>query len=211
MSNLSVHQISGLGVYANTVEIPSGNIFSVQGNFLLRQYTDATLPATGINGELIFNTDQDAVQYWSDTEETWLSVSGGGGAIALDPTLLASSINTVGTGGTTNWSTITTIPLSAGAFVLSHYGKHYSAPNGDPDPGNIRVTISGITTDSHPWKISFLENDSSYENRENTNRLFASFYIPSAGVATVEQQTTDPDAGGINVKSYTSVWRLTAG
>lgn len=211
MSILSVHQIVGLGQFANEVEVPDGNKFAIKGNLLLRQYTDAETEAIiGEIGEIIYNSDQDAIQYWSNAEQIWKSVSGSVPVEAYGAELVGSNVNTVSTGGTSNYTTVWTQSLNAGVHIFAYYGKHYNAPSGDPDPGEVRLNISGITSDNWPWKARFLEDDSSYEDRQHQNAMKCIFNMPSSGSLTVEQRTPDPDAGGVGIINHSSVWRIYA-
>lgn len=126
----------------------------------------------------------------------------------LTPQLIDSFSGTQSTGGTASYTTIKTTVLAPGTYMVNAFIKHYNAPNGDPDPGELRVTIPGVSQDAFPWKVRVLEDDSTYENRQEANNLFVIFRVENASSCALEQRTPDPDAGGIGAYIYYSCWKV---
>lgn len=74
MSILTVRDIQGLAAYNNTVTIPSGHIFDVQGNLKVPTFTTATRPSTSTVGLVGFNTTTSTVQIYTGSTNGWVDV-----------------------------------------------------------------------------------------------------------------------------------------
>lgn len=72
MSVLSVHDIQGINTFGNTVRIPSGHKLSIEGDAILPVLTTSTRPSNPVVGQLIFNTDYDRVEFY--TNDGWKPV-----------------------------------------------------------------------------------------------------------------------------------------
>ena len=78
MSILSVHDLQGIAAYNNTVRIPSGHNFNVEGKFAanseltLPVWTESTRPAAPNVGSFGFNSDTSILEYFDGTD--WLVV-----------------------------------------------------------------------------------------------------------------------------------------
>lgn len=80
MSTLSVHDLQGISAHSNTVRVPSGNKFHVDGELKIPSYTTANRPSLGSGeaGNLIWNSSLQAVQVW--TGSAWNLLGDGIGA-----------------------------------------------------------------------------------------------------------------------------------
>ena len=74
MSILSVRDIQGIAAYNNTVRVPSGHIFDVQGNFKVPTFTTATRPTTTTVGLVGFNTTTSTVQVYTGATNGWVDI-----------------------------------------------------------------------------------------------------------------------------------------
>lgn len=129
-------------------------------------------------------------------------------AQTIAPTLADSWTGTLSTGGTSSYSTARTTALGAGVYMVNAYIKHYTAPSGDPDPGELRLVVPGLSQDAFPWKVTVLEDDSAYESYQESNNLWVTFKLSSATTISLEQRTVDPDAGGIGTRLFYSCWKI---
>jgi hypothetical protein len=89
MSILSVRDIQGIAAYNNTVRVPSGHIFDVQGNFKVPTFTTVTRPTTTTVGLVGFNTTTSTVQVYTGATNGWVDI----GKTAIDGTTQASAVD----------------------------------------------------------------------------------------------------------------------
>lgn len=74
MSILSVHDIQGISAYNNTVRIPAGHVFDVNGEFRIPTWTTATRPSSTEVGTFGYNTEIASVEVYTGSTNGWQSV-----------------------------------------------------------------------------------------------------------------------------------------
>lgn len=74
MSTLSVSNLQGLATGANTITVPAGHIFDVNGDLIVPSWTTANRPAVPAVGAMGYNTESGTVQIYTGGEAGWVDV-----------------------------------------------------------------------------------------------------------------------------------------
>jgi len=205
MSSLTVGTISATNVGTTNLPVSQVNVTTIRfagGSTMTAAPTTPSLSQLG-GVSISSPSNTQILQYnGSNWVNATLSIS------ALNPSLLSTYQGTNCHGGQNNYQNLHNINLPSGVIAVSVMSRHYTAPSGDPDPGEIRINVPGITNDGWPWKAYVLEQDSTYENREETAVIWTVFKLTSGTSLTLEARTPDPDPGGVCLRTYFSAWKL---
>jgi len=105
MSTLAVYNLEGISTQNNTVRIPAGHVFDVQGNLKIPTFTTSTRPTTSTVGLVGFNTTTSTVQIFTGGTTGWIDIGkttndGSSQAAAVEK---STDILAANPGATTGW------------------------------------------------------------------------------------------------------------
>ena len=93
MSTIRVHDIEGISTYSNTVRVPSGHTLDIDGDLRLPVYTTATLPGSGTEGQMVYDSSTKSIKVWNGNAWTAAGVTqSGDGSSENSPGTSAAAI-----------------------------------------------------------------------------------------------------------------------
>jgi hypothetical protein len=144
MSTLTIKNLQGLTAYSNTITIPAGHVFDVQGNVKIPTFTTSTRPTTTTVGLIGYNTQTTTVQIYTGSTLGWVDVgkTQNDGTSSGQAVAKSTDILTANSSASTGWYWIKTNNVARQYYVdCSFSGGGWVMVGSHP----INVSIPALT------------------------------------------------------------------
>ena len=120
MSTLSLHDLQGFSTYSNTVRVPSGHTFQVDGRLKIPQGTTSNRPGSPANGELYYNTTIGQLETY--IQDGWVALANAATGTRSDAPLAKSTdLLTINPNATTGWYWLDINGVSTNVWIDTVY------------------------------------------------------------------------------------------
>ena len=214
MSTIRVHDIEGISTYSNTVRVPSGHTLDIDGDLRLPVYTTATLPGSGTEGQLVYDSSTKSIKVWNGNAWTAAGLTqSGDGSSENSPGVSAAAIKALNPSASTGmyWIKNETMEVPVQVYCDMSY-----------DGGGWMMLAYGYVyttgTSGNNYALPNLNcNDESY-NYNPTSRSSINGLVPPKGEQKTAVQLTrastqwimaaggNPSTGGCD--SYNYIYRF---